>query len=157
MNFSNVTEDRINLVNEVLDGLSVSNLFKNPNFEIDSDSLRSRYVKFATVSEHKKIISLFISIEYDSISIDICGLSETFEWSKEDIENDREKIKSFFKQLFVSYILLESCGSPYAKSRMYLFDNDGNLTEKYILRGVLHKFSGWDCDKTLFFPIFQKS
>lgn len=154
MNFEDITKDRIDLFDELLSELEKPQLFNNSIFEIDSRSTHPRYLRFSTFGEDREIISLIILIEYDSLRLDICGIPECFEWTEEDINLNRDEVKKFFKKLFTSYILFESCGSPFSKSRMYLFSKDGNLTEKYILQGFVHKFFGWNCDKHLFFPVF---
>lgn len=154
MKFSELMINRIDLINSILVELNVSGLFKNPDFLVDEESMSQHRVTFAVYLENKKSVPLVIMLGENGIRLDICGLPETFEWSKKDIEDSKEEIIDFFKRLFTSYILIESCGSVYSKSRMYMFKENGEFIEKYILRGFIHSYSGWNCDKKLFFPIY---
>lgn len=154
MKFSNLTNDRINLLNTVLSELNAPNLLENPDFLIDRESLRSHLVIITVNSVNKKNCPLVIMLEEDSIRLDIFGLNESFEWSKEDIEKSRGKIISFFKQIFTSYILIEYWGTPHKKSSMSLFDENGFFLEKFLLRGVIHWFNGQNQVQQLFFPIY---
>jgi hypothetical protein len=153
---SDITNHQVKLLNSVLNAIGVQSLFKNPDFAIDMDSLGYHHMVINIISGKKRTTPLILFLEGDGIRLDICGLDEAFEWTTEDIYTSRESIIDFFKKLFTSYILVESCSSANAKSRMYLFDNGGILLEKYILRGFIHSFSGWNCDKKLFFPIYPQ-
>lgn len=157
MKFSDLTNDRINLLNTVLSELNVPSLFENPNFLVDEESLRSHLVVIKVNSFSKKSCPMVIMMEEDSIRLDIFGLNESFEWSEKDIKKSRDKIISFFKQIFTSYILIEYWGSPHSKSSMSLFDKNGVFLEKITLRGVIHWFNGQNQVQQLFFPIINKS
>lgn len=154
MEFSDITNHQISLLNSVLDHIGVPNLFENPNFSVDMDSLGYHYVKIKVISNNKKNVPLTFLLEGDGIRLDVYGIEEAFEWTNENIYTSRKDIVDFLVSLFTSYILIESCNSAYSKSRMYLFDKEGVFNNKYVLRGFIHKFSGWDCDKSLFLPIY---
>jgi hypothetical protein len=154
MEFSENTKHKISLLNTVLDGLRVQRLFENPDFIADMDSAGYHRVVIDVFSGSKRTAPLTLYLQGDSIRLDICGIVEAFEWSNEDVFKSRVKIVDFFTKLFTSYLLVESCGSVGLKSRMYLFNKDGDFIEKFALRGFVHRYSGWDCDKHLFLPLY---
>lgn len=154
MKFSDITNHQINLLDSVLNSIGVQSLFENPDFSIDKESLGYHHVMVNIFSGRKKSVPLILFLEGDGIRLDVCGINEAFEWANKDIYTSGESVASFFKKLFTSYVLMESCGSANAKSRMYLFDKKGLLIDKYMLRGFIHRYSGWDCDKALFVPIY---
>lgn len=153
MEFSDNTIHHIELINSVLDDIGVPRLFENSDFVADMDSAGyySLVIDVAPGNRRTGPFTLFLG---DGIRLDVCGINESFEWTNEQIFTSRASITDFFKKLFTSYILMESCGSANAKSRMYLFDKEGNFVEKYALRGFVQKFSGWECEKVLFTPIY---
>ena len=156
MEFSDLTMDRIGMFNKIFFELDIPTLFDNIDIVIDKDSLSFRHIIFAIYVENKTTIPLTVMIEEDSIRLDVCNLPETFEWSKSDIKDERDEIIEFFKKLLTSFVLVEGCGSLHRKSRMYLFDEQGVFIEKYILRGFAHSYTGWNCDKQMFFPLYPR-
>lgn len=150
---SDVTTRNIELIDSVLDSIGAPPLFENPNFEIDPDSLGYYRVIVKMVSS-RLTVPLIILLEGDSIRLDVFNLNEAFEWSSKMILNSRQEVVDFFRKLFTSYIMIESGLNPNSKSRMYLFDKQGALTDKYLLRGFMNPYTGWNCDKALYFPLY---
>lgn len=153
MEFSDSTNHNIELINGVLESVGASGIFENLDFMLDLDSA-GYYSLVAKIATERRSVPLTLIIEGDGIRLDVCGLNEAFEWSKDKILDSRDEVDDFFRKLFTSYILVESCGSANAKSRMFLFDKQGSFIDKYALRGFVQKYSGWDCDKYLFFPVY---
>jgi len=153
MEYSDTLLRNIDLMNDVLNAIGASELNENTDFLIDQDSLGYYHMRINVVSD-RKTAPLVIFLEGDGMRLDVCGVLEAFEWSNEDILTTSDRIKDFFKKLFTSHILMESCGSASAKSRMFLFDKRGDFIDKYALRGFIQKYSGWECDKYLFFPLY---
>ncbi len=94
--------------------------------------------------------------EGEGIRLDVCGVDEAFEWAAEDVDASCDEIIAFFTTLFTSYVLMETCGAANWKSRMNLFNKHGDQVGKYALSGFIQHFSGWDCDKHLFFPMYDE-
>lgn len=154
--FDEIILNQLRILNTVLDNLAKLPVFENDDFIIDKDSAGTFFLRIKLSNLNKGTIPIDILLEGDGLRLDILYLSETFEWSRNQISSDKANIIKFFQQLLTSYILIESCGSSQKKSRMYLFDETGHFIEKYVLRGFIHNFSGWDCDKQLFFPYYFK-
>jgi len=154
MEFSDITNHQVNLINMVLNDLGAPNIFENPDFVVDMDSLGFHHIVLSFVKKNKKSVPLVFYLEGDGIRLDVCGISESFEWSNDSIFAAGDSVADFFKKLLTSYVLVESCGSAGTKSRMYLFDKEGALIAKFALRGWIQAFSGWDCEKILFSPIY---
>jgi hypothetical protein len=154
MAFSDITNYQVDLLNSVLERVGAKHIFQNKDFVVEQESMGYHQLVIHVSSKKRKSIPLTIYLEGDGLRLDVCTLSESFEWTSEALFKSTEKVKQFFLRLFTSYILMESCGSPNLKSRIYLFDSDGCLLERYAIRGVLQKYSGWDCDKLLFFPLY---
>lgn len=152
--FSENTNHKIRLLNSILNDLGVQELFENPEFAIDMDSAGYHRLVINIPSGTRRTTPLTLYLEGDGIRLDVCEVNEAFEWTNEDVFTSREQIVDFFTKVFTSYILVESCGSANSKSRIYLFDKSGSLVGKYAVRGFVQKFSGWDCEKFLFLPIF---
>ena len=155
MEFSDLTNHKIELLDSVLRAIGVSSLFENPDFKIDEGSKGFHNLIINVYSDERITVPLAILIEGDGLRVDVCGLDEAFEWPDDYVFTARQEIVDFFYKLFTSYVLIETCGPAWAKTRMYLFGTDGQLLCKHGLRGFFQGFSGWDCDKTLYFPLYK--
>jgi hypothetical protein len=153
--FSEIIQQQISVLNSVLNDLGRLPLFENADFTIDRKSAGTFFLRICLSNLKNSSIPVDILLEGDRMRLDIFHLSESFEWSKNEVNGECEKIKSFFKELFTSYILIESCDAPYKKSQMYFFNENGDLINKYKLRGLVHIFSEWNYDKKLFLPIYS--
>jgi hypothetical protein len=155
LKISNITSHQIDLFNSVLGELNVPRLGENPDFLLDENLQGHHFVKIQLKSSGKRTVPLAILFEGDGIRLDIFGIEESFEWSNDEIFTNRANIISFLKKLLTSYVLVELCDSAARKSRVYLFDTHGNLVRKFALRGLIQNFSGWNCEKILFFPVYS--
>lgn len=155
--FNEIIIYQLEILNEVLEKLDRLPVFDNPDFQINKDSAGTFFLRIKLSNCNNSKLPIYILLEGDGMRLDLFHLSETFEWSKNEVLSSKKNIIKFFQEFFTSYILIENCGSSQSKSRMYLFDETGNLINKYILRGFIHSYSGWNCDKKLFFPIYPRN
>lgn len=155
MEFNPVTRNRILLFDELFMELGRAALLSEPQLDVDWHSATADFLRFDLGSLGNESIRMVVSIEIDSLRLDLAGLDECFEWASDEIDSDRESVRNFFGELLTSFLLFESCGNAASKSRLYLFDKKGALLRKYILRGFVHKYCGWNCDKVLFFPVIS--
>jgi hypothetical protein len=153
--FGEIILQQLDLLNSVLDKLGEPRIFGNSKFLINYDSAATFYLRIEYTNNERVHLQFHIHLEGDGMRLDVQGLSESFEWSKNKLLTAKNEIALFFQQLLTSYVLFESCGDSQSKSRMYIFGANGELIEKYTLRGFIHSYSGWNCDKKLFFPICQ--
>ena len=155
MEFSDKIQHQILLLDEVLQSIGTRKTFENAAFSVELGSAGyHQMVIHVTGSEDGNNLPLSIWLQSESLRLDVCGLNEAFEWTDDDIFKSRADVVSFLRKLFTSFVLIEICGSANMKSRMFLFDKAGALLEKFALRGFVQKFSGWECEKVLYMPIF---
>jgi hypothetical protein len=147
--------DKINLLNSIFSELNKPHLFENPNFVID-DLTWEYWLKIKLHPSNKNCVSINIILATDKVQIDVDNIHEIFEWSNKDLEESRNNVINFIKEIFTSYILLEYCNS---NTQMYLFNANGLFIKKYNLTtsigGFIDGFLRRNCNQRLFFPIYS--
>jgi len=151
---SDITKDRVDIFNSVLRDLGHLSIFENDHFEIDSESVRSHFVKVRTNGPDTCPNEFYF--EEDSLRVDIAGINEAFEFNADYIDQNRNDLREFLRILLTSFILIEFKGSPHWKSRVYFFDDFGRCVLKSKLRGIVNLFSEWEFEKNLFSPLLRK-
>lgn len=154
MEYEKDVQDKIAFLSKIFEEFSVDSILEDQNFSTDEYSDR-HYVKLTSNSAKGNKIPARIHLAKDGIQLDIDGISEAFGWSNEDISHSPDKISSFIKLLFSSYILTEYCKSH---TTITLFDNEGNYKGKYDLTtsvvGFIDGILKRECHQKLFFPTF---
>ncbi len=152
---SDLTNDRIEIVNAVLRDLGYASVFENDRFEIDMESVRSHFLKIRT--KGPATCPIVIYFEEDSLRVDVAEIDEAFEFDADYIDHNRGDLEEFLRILLTSFILIEFKDSPHWKSRVYFFNDSGRCVFKSKLRGIVNLFSEWDFEKKLFSPLLRKT
>jgi hypothetical protein len=147
-------QKKIDILNEIFREIKVPFIFENQDFLIDEYSTK-HYLKFKLNHFARSNIPMKIHLAEDGIQLDIYGISEAFEWGNKDLAKFPQKITTFFKEIFTSYILLENCGWH---NNISLFNKKGEFVAKYnlttSLSGYFQGILKHDCNLTLFLPIY---
>lgn len=156
MKHSEFVNSNLELLNEVLTSIQASPLPESDYFVEDQSGFSSFHaIRFASEPGSNNYLPLDIYIFSDSIRIDVCDIQESFEWNRNDIQNDPDAVKHIFSCLLTGYSLFEFCGSGHSDSKLYVFDENGKSKLEVRLRGFLNFFFKSKCERHLFFPAFK--
>lgn len=157
--FESYLIDNIKLFDEVLDECGELPLLENKHFSPFLDFLvTSRYLVVELNTSKPNTLPIVIWLEGEDLRIDIEQMNETFEWSKKQIEESREKVIEFIRNLFTGYISIETRKS----SRfVQIFDAEGFFTHSYSYNNLFHMITGLYLFRhknfrRLYLPIFSK-
>ena len=150
MKYETKVSYKLDLINSVLDSVNASHLLVNRDFAIDNNFHHEHYVKFLLKKPHSIYLEL-IFVD-NALQINLDRTNESFEWSEEQIQENRQDILHFIKILFTSTIKVEYCRSNYTK--IYFYDNKGNCvkTLKYVT-GLYLRFG---CKTKEYKPIYPR-
>lgn len=149
----------VRLFDEVLKELGELPLFENRKFTVySSPGIFPHYLVMETTNEKENTVPITVWFEGDSLRIDLEEISETFDWSKENIDNEREKVVEFIRNLFTGYILIETRG---ASRFIQIFDADGSFVQPLSYNNLFHMLTGlylWRHKnyRRLYLPMFSK-
>lgn len=146
--------DHLSLVNSVLRDLGHVPIPENDCFEIESESIRSHFLKVRT--KGSRSCPIVIYLEEDSLRIDIAEINEAVEFTAADIDQRPNDLKGFLRVLFTSFIVIEYKISPQWRSRAYFFDGSGKCVLKMKLCGILNIFSEWEFERILYTPLLTR-
>lgn len=145
---------QIELVNLVLQDLNRPQIFANKDFVIDRDSAGFYQLIAAIERPGANIIPCRFHFEGDGLRIDLNDIDETFEWPFREIEARGDVIGDFIKDLFRSFIVLETSNAGITAN---FFDVQGRIRKVWKLRSA--SFFSFvkqrDPEQHLFFPIYQ--
>ena len=157
--FKSYLLDNVKLFDEVLAECGEPPLLENSNFSAFLDfPITSGYLVLEAVTKRESTLPITIWFEGDSLRIDIEGMNETFDWSKKQIEETREKIVELIRNLFTGFILIETRKS----SRfIQIFDADGFFALALSYNNLFHMLTGlylfrYENYHRLYLPIFSK-
>ena len=154
MTFSDSTTYKIDLLNSILVRLGRQELFRNPDFVVDYEGAGYHILRVDILATANGNLPITIYLESSSIRVDINGITEAFVWPDDEVFKCKAAIEDLFLNLFTCFVILESCGNANVKSRIYLFNKNGDFVDKFAIRGFTQRFSGWDCDKRLYMPLY---
>lgn len=150
----------VGLFDEVLSELGEPPLFENTNFAVwNSFEPFSRYLVMETTNKIRNTLPMMIWFEGEDLRIDIDGISETFEWARKQIDEDRKAVIELIRNLFTGYVPIESRGG----SRfVQIFDSDGFFVNAFSRNNWLHFFTGlylfrYKNYRRLYLPMFSKT
>ena len=152
INYAKEIESKIVLIDEVFEAFGINSFRENTSFLVDSDPY---YVKLTSKPPIGNRIPMIIHLAKDGIQIDLDGISESFEWDNQSINNSFEEVRNFIKLLFSSYVLAEYCNKH---TIITLFDDKGSFKGRYNLTtsaiGFMDGILKRNCQQRLFFPLF---
>lgn len=157
--FEDYLLENVQLFDEIFVELGESPLLENENFAPFLDfEIFSHYLVLECVSKKQNTIPIIIWFEGSDLVIDIDGNRESLEWSKKQIQEDRNSVLEFIRNLFTGYILVDYKGS----SRfIQIFDSAGNLFHCFSYNNLFHMVTGryllnQKGYRNLYFPLFDK-
>ena len=157
--FESYLLDNVKLFDEVLNECGQPSLLENSHFSQFLDfPTTSRYLVVELNTLKSNTVPIVIWFEGEDLRIDIEGMNETFDWSKKQIEETREKIVELIRNLFTGFILIETRKS----SRFILiFDADGFFVQALSYNNLFHMLTGlylfrYKNYHRLYLPIFSK-
>lgn len=157
--FESCLLDNIKLFDEVLNELDEPPLFENRNFRVFSGiTFYERYLVMETTHQKPNILPIMIWFEVKDLIIDIAGIRETFEWSKEQIDKDRNSVIEFIKNLFTGYVLIDEKNSS---KFIQIFNSSGDFVRCQSQNSLFHMITGrflfrFKDVRKLYLPLFTK-
>lgn len=149
----------ISLFDEVLEECGESPLLENKNFATFLDfPISSNTLTLEYLQKTENTVSMIIWFGYNSLRIDIDGMSETFEWAKKHIDESPEKVVDIIRNLFTGYISIETRRS----SRfVQMFDSNGFFDDSFSYNNLFHMITGrylfrHKDFRRLYLPMFSK-
>ena len=142
----------IEIIDEVLNKINQPGLLFNLNFKIQN-LVYSRDGEYLII-EMKKRKSVFVRFYlYDGdLRIDIEDLEELFDFSFEEINKEREKVKKIIWMIFVSMVLYQKISNSCIKMH-FIFNN---IIETYTYQKTLFNFIiGCKTEEKLYMPMFE--
>lgn len=158
--FENYLLDNVKLFDEVLNELGEPPLFENDNFSTFLDfPITLNYLVVELNSSKASTLPITIWFEGDSLRIDIEQMSETFDWSKKQIDETREKVIELIRNLFTGYVLIETRG---ASRFVQIFDATGFFVHSFSYNNLFHMLTGlylfrYKSYRRLYLPVFSKT
>jgi hypothetical protein len=157
--FESYLLDNIQLFNEVLDECGELPLLENKNFSPFLDFLiTSRYLVVELNTSKPNALPIVIWFEAEDLRIDIDQMNETFDWSRKQIQETREKVAELIRNLLTGYVSIETRSS----SRfVQIFDADGFFVQELSYNNLFHMLTGLYLSshknfRRLYLPIFSK-
>lgn len=90
-------------------------------------------------SSKPNALPIVVWFEAEDLKIDIDRMNETFEWSKKQIGETREKILELIRNLLTGFISIETRSS----SRfVQIFDADGFFVQELSYNNLFHMLTG---------------
>jgi hypothetical protein len=157
--FESYLLDNIKLFDEVLDECGELPLLENKHFSPFLDFLiTSRYLVVELNTSKSNILPIVIWFEAQDLRIDIDQMNETFDWSRKQIQETRDKVIELIRNLLTGYVSIETQNS----SRfVQIFDADGFFVQELSYNNLFHMFTGLYLSRhknfrRLYLPIFSK-
>ncbi len=150
----------VGLFDEVLREAGELPLLENKNFSPFLDfSITPHSLVLELTSSKANILPITIWFEPDGLRIDIDGMNETFDWSKKQIDETREKVIELIRNLFTGYVLIET---RRASRFIQMFDTDGFFVNSFSYNNLFHMITGlylfrYKNYRRLYTPIFSKT
>ena len=149
----------VGLFDEVLNELDELPLLENEKFSPFQDfPITSQYlvVELKTLKPITLPIVIWFSA-YDLV-IDIAGIREAFEWSKEQINKDRNSVIELIRNLFTGFVLSDDKNSS---QFIQMFDSNGDFVNCQSRNSLFHMITGrflfrFKDYRKLYLPIFTK-
>ena len=158
--FEDFLLDNVALFDEVLRQLGEPPLLENENFTVwSSPGVLPNYLVLENAGEKANALPMLIWFEGEDLRIDIEGISETFEWAKKHIEEDRNSVVELIRNLLTGYVLIESRGG----SRfVQIYDSNGFFVNAFSRNNWLHFFTGlylfrYKNYRRLYLPMFSET
>lgn len=158
--FEDFLLDNVKLFDEVLAECGEVALLENKYFSPFLDfPITSRYLTVELNTLKPNTLPIVIWFESDDLRIDIEEMSETFDWSREQIEETREKVIELIRNLLTGFISIETRG---ASRFVQIFDKDGFFANSFSYNNWFHLLTGlylvrYKNYRRLYLPIFSKS
>lgn len=143
----------ISFFNSILADLNAPKLLENSDFNVYEGFTFERVLSLTLAKDN--CVSLQTTLS-DGIRIDIDLMNEFIEWTKDDIENSKERIVDFIKKVLTSYILIETSGSS---RLLHYFNNQGVHIGTDSYNRIIFPFLGFylkskNFNQVLYFPIY---
>lgn len=141
MSLDQLVKSKIELVDMALTKAGAQRILENKLFRENRVRSFDDYAEYSVERDGAVPLNLIISI--DALQVDIDGMAEVFEWSNQQIDDERDNIIAILQLIFVSAVEITRCGAHYRNIRF--LDSQGICikTCKYI--------SG------IYFPFFCKT
>lgn len=151
--------ENVQLFDEVLNELGEPPLFENEHFLPFLDfPITSHYLVVETKSSKPNTLPITIWFEAKDLVIDIAGMRETFEWSKEQINKDKNSIIELIRNLFTGFVLIDNKN---VSKFVQIFDNKGDFVNCHSRNSLFHLITGrflfrFRDYRKLYLPLFTK-
>jgi hypothetical protein len=151
--------ENVSLFDGILSELGEPPLFENSNFRVFTDiTTFPTYLVMETTQQKTNTLPMMIWFEGDDLVIDLDGMRETFEWSKKQIEEDKNSVLDFIRNLLTGYVLIETHG---ASRFVQIFDESGFFAHSYSYNNLFHMVTGLylfrkNSYRQLYLPMFFK-
>jgi hypothetical protein len=157
--FESYLLDNIKLFDEVLEECGELPLLENKHFSPFLDFLiTTRHLVVELNTLKPNVLPIVIWFEAEDLRIDIDQMNETFDWSRKQIQETRDKVIELIKNLLTGYVSIETRSS----SRfVQIFDAEGFFVQELSYNNLFHMFTGLYLSRhknfrRLYLPIFSK-
>lgn len=157
--FESYLLDNIKLFDEVLNECGELSLLENKHFSPFLDFLiTSRHLVVELNTSKPNALPIVIWFEAQDLRIDIDQMNETFDWSRNQIQETREKVVELIRNLLTGYMSIETRSS----SRfVQIFDAEGFFVQELSYNNLFHMITGLYLFRhknfrRLYLPIFSK-
>ena len=157
--FENCVLDNVKLFDIVLAECGEPPLLENKKFSAFQDfPITSQYLVVELITSKPNILPIMIWFEANDLVVDIAGIRETFEWSKEQINADENSVIKLIRDLFTGYVLIDNKNSS---QFIQIFDSGGNFVNCSSRNSLFHMITGrflfrFKDYRKLYLPIFTK-
>lgn len=156
--FENCLLDNIKLFDEVLADCNEPPLLENKHFSPFLDfPISSKYLTVELKTLKPNQLPIVFWFEGENLRIDIEQMSETFEWSKKQIEESRDKVIELVRNLLTGCVSIEIHG---ASRFIQIFDANGFFVQAFSYNNLFHLLTGlylfrYKNFRRLYLPIFS--
>lgn len=155
--------ENVRLFDEVLSEFGEPPLLENPNFTISKNlDLSLDYVINYLILESTNIVKnslpIRILFEGNDLRIDIARIPESFEWSREQINKDKNSVLEIIRNLLTGYVLIDERRSS---KFIQIFNGEGDFINCQSRNNLFHMITGrflfrFSDYRKLYLPLFKK-
>lgn len=132
--------ENVRLFDEVLSEFGEPPLFENSNFRVFSGITSfETYLVMETTHQKSNTLPIMIWFEYSDLVIDVAGIRENFEWSKEQINKDKNSVLELIRNLFTGYVLIDERRSS---KFVQIFNSKGDFVSCCSRNSLFHMITG---------------